>query len=129
MYKKFQLPNDYDAMEAGIIAAKENYVEQFHVISKRKLGIYQTPRFSRIPVRNRISFPQWRNKFNYGFVRKVNLDRYDSVWLPKVGGSKYLSKNCKPFFELLFAITSKKLLLVIGWAHFNKLFCLFVLLI
>ncbi|EFO25017.1 hypothetical protein LOAG_03471 [Loa loa] len=85
-----ELPHDYDTVDEDGIEATANYVEQVRIIPKRKLGIYQSARFSRIPVRNRISFPHWRNKFNYGFVRKVNIDR------PRPFGSlRYASRNTR----------------------------------
>ncbi|VDK67172.1 unnamed protein product [Litomosoides sigmodontis] len=85
-----ELPNDYDTVEEDNMEATANYVEQVRIIPKCKLGIYQTPRFARIPVRNRISFPHWRNRFNYGFVRKMNIDR------PRPFGSlRYASRNTR----------------------------------
>ncbi|KAL3998209.1 C-terminal duplication domain of Friend of PRMT1 family protein [Acanthocheilonema viteae] len=85
-----ELPNDYDAVEEDDIDATANYVEQVRIVPKRKLGIYQSSRFARIPVRNRISFPHWHNRFNYGFVRKINIDR------PRPFGSlRYASRNTR----------------------------------
>ncbi|CAG9535850.1 unnamed protein product [Cercopithifilaria johnstoni] len=85
-----ELPNEYDAIEEDSIEATANYVEQVRIIPKHKLGIYQSPRFARIPVRNRISFPHWHSRFNYGFVRKVNIDR------PRPFGSlRYASRNTR----------------------------------
>ncbi|KAM3720767.1 Phosphatidylinositol-3-phosphatase SAC1 [Dirofilaria immitis] len=84
------LPNDYDAVEEDSIEAATNYVEQVRIIPKRKLKFYQGPSFARIPVRNRISFPHWHNRFNYGFVRKINMDR------PRPFGSlRYASRNTR----------------------------------
>uniref|UniRef100_A0A8R1XLX5 FoP_duplication domain-containing protein n=2 Tax=Onchocerca TaxID=6281 RepID=A0A8R1XLX5_ONCVO len=85
-----ELPNEYDAIEEDGIESPTNYVEQVRIIPKRKLGIYQSHPFARIPVRNRISFPQWQNKFNYGFVRKISIDR------PRPFGSlRYASRNTR----------------------------------
>ncbi|VIO96298.1 Uncharacterized protein BM_BM12867 [Brugia malayi] len=85
-----ELSNDYDEIGEDNIEAATNYVEQVRVIPKRKLGVYPSPRFARIPVRNRITFPHWRNRFNYGLVRKVNVDR------PRPFGSlRYASRNTR----------------------------------
>uniref|UniRef100_A0A0R3RPQ2 FoP_duplication domain-containing protein n=1 Tax=Elaeophora elaphi TaxID=1147741 RepID=A0A0R3RPQ2_9BILA len=85
-----ELPNVYDTVEEDGIEATANYLEQVRIIPKPKLGIYQSPRFARIPIRNRISFPHWRNRFNYGFVRKINIDR------PRPFGSlRYASRNTR----------------------------------
>uniref|UniRef100_A0A915PLJ2 Chromatin target of PRMT1 protein C-terminal domain-containing protein n=1 Tax=Setaria digitata TaxID=48799 RepID=A0A915PLJ2_9BILA len=84
-----ELSNDLDAVDDSL-EATTNYIEQVRIVPKRKLGIYQNPRFSRIPVRNRISFPQWRNRLNFGFVRKINIDR------PRPFGSlRYASRNTR----------------------------------
>ncbi|VDP15967.1 unnamed protein product [Onchocerca flexuosa] len=87
-----ELPNEYDAVEEDGMETATNYVEQIRIIPKRKLGIYQNHPFTRIPVRNRISFPHWQNKFNYGFVRKISTDRYVKVY--NQNRNEKLCKDC-----------------------------------
>lgn len=86
----YDLQDEYDAVDNDL-EATTNYIEEVRVVPRRKFSQYQTnPRFARIPVRNRISFPVWRNRFAGSFMRKINIDR------PRPFGSlRYASRNTR----------------------------------